>query len=147
MLWRCALLAAARSLRQNVLRGRIWGNPLSDPEQEQEHEKELQDDTPFGTALYASSSSSLDLPLTGGDSEAGFKRHPTQRLGGKVNGHVRGMVDKWERESVGSRSPTRRSDRSYGRSDSESDNGSELGKGDVAAEEDVDVPRILGSVW
>jgi hypothetical protein len=56
------------------------------------------------------------------------------------------MVDKWERESVGSRSPTRRSDRSYGRSDSESDNGSELGDGDVAAEEDVDILRTLVSV-
>jgi hypothetical protein len=49
------------------------------------------------------------------------------------------MVDKWERESVGSPSPTRRSDRSYSRSDSESDNGGELDEGEVAAEEDVDV--------
>ena len=146
MLWRCALLAAARSLRQNILRGRIWGNSSSDLEQEQDQDQELQDDTPFGTALYASSSSSLDIPLTGGDAEAGFKRHRTQRLDGNVNGHVRGMVDKWERESVGSRSPTRRSDRSYSRSDSESDNGSELGEGDVAAEEDIDMLRTLVSV-
>ena len=146
MLWRCALLAAARSLRQNILRGRIWGNSSSDLEQEHEQEKELQEDTPFGTALYASSSSSLDLPLTGGDAEPDFKRRPTQRLGRNVNGHVRGMVDKWERESVGSRSPTRRSDRSYSRSDSESDNGSELGEGDVAAEEDADMLRTLVSV-
>ena len=149
MLWRTALLTAARSLRQNILRGRIWGNPSSDAEQEQEQEQEQgqqqqqEGDTPFGTALYASSSSSLDLPLTGGDAEAGSERRRTRRLGTNANGHVRGMVDKWERESVGSRSPTCKSDRSYSRSDSESDNGSELDESEVAAEEDVDVPGTL----
>ena len=79
MLWRCALLAAAaRSLRQNIHRGRIWCNPSSDPEQEQEQER-----TPFCTALRASSSSSspLDIPLTSGDAKAGSKRCRTQRLG------------------------------------------------------------------
>lgn len=57
------------------------------------------------------------------------------------------MVDKWERESTGSRSSTRRSNSSYSRSDSESDNGSELGEGEMAAEEDVDAPKALISVF
>lgn len=146
MLWRCALLVAARSLRQNILRGRIWGNPPSDPEQEQEEERG-QGDTPFSTTLYASSSSSLDLPLTGGDTEAGSERRRARLLGANANGRVRGMVDKWERESVESQSPTRKSDRSCSRSSSESDDGSELGEGEVAAEEDVDVPSALVSVF
>ncbi|KAH9983298.1 hypothetical protein BJV77DRAFT_966894 [Russula vinacea] len=146
MLWRCALLVAARSLRQNILRGRIWGNPPSDPEQEQEEERG-QGDTPFSTTLYASSSSSLDLPLTDGDTEAGSERRRARLLGANANGRVRGMVDKWERESVESQSPTRKSDRSCSRSSSESDDGSELGEGEVAAEEDVDVPCALVSVF
>jgi hypothetical protein len=57
------------------------------------------------------------------------------------------MVDKWERESAGSQSPTRKSDRSYSQSGSESDDGSELGEGEVVAEDDVDVPRALVSVF
>ena len=138
-LWRSALLAAARSLRQNILYGRIWGNPPSDPEQEQEQAR-AHDGSPFGATLYTLSSSSLDLPLTGGDADAGCSRHPTQRL---RNGRVRGMVDKWERESAGSRSSTRRSNSSCSRSDSESDNGSELGEGEMAAGEDVDFPKAL----
>src|SRR6266851_3103857 len=50
------------------------------------------------------------------------------------------MVDKWERESTGSRSPTRNSgDSGHNRSKSESDNGSELGEGEVVAMQgDVD---------
>ena len=142
-LWRSALLAAARSLRQNILYGRIWGNPPSDPEQEQE-QAQVQDDSPFGTTLYASSSSSLDLPLTGGDPDASCSRRPTQRL---RNGRVRGMVDKWERESAGSRSSARRSNSSCSRSDSESDNGSELGEDEMAAEENADVPEAPISVF
>jgi len=137
MLWRSALLAAARNLRQNILRGRIWGNPASDIEQGQDQERE-QGDVPFVSALYASSSSSLDLPLTGEDAESGFQHQPTRRLrmSTKTNGHVRGMVDKWERESAGSRN----SDYACHRSGSESDSGSELGEGEVVAvtEEDVD---------
>jgi hypothetical protein len=49
MLRRCALLATARSLRQNILRGRICCNPSSDPGKKQEQERG-QDVTPFGTA-------------------------------------------------------------------------------------------------
>jgi hypothetical protein len=53
------------------------------------------------------------------------------------------MVDKWERESAGSRSPTCESDRSCSRSGSESDNGSELDEGEVDAEENVDVTKAM----
>jgi hypothetical protein len=55
------------------------------------------------------------------------------------------MVDKWERESAGSRSSTRRSNSSCSRSDSESDNGSELGE--MAAGEDVEMHKALISVF
>ena len=137
MLWRNALLAAARNLRQNILRGRIWGNPASDIEQGQDQERE-QGDVPFACALYASSSSSLDLPLNGEDAESEFQHRPTRRLrvSTKTNGRVRGMVDRWERESAGSRN----SDYGCHRSGSESDSGSELGEGEVlaVAEEDAD---------
>jgi hypothetical protein len=141
-LWRSALLAAARSLRQNILYGRIWGNPPSDPEQEQEQERD-QDHAPFGTTPYASSSSSLDLPLTDRDAEASCSRRPRQGL---PTGRVRGMVDKWERESAGSRSSTRRSNSSCSRSDSGSDNGSELGDDEMAAGK-IDVSGALVSVF
>ena len=137
MLWRSALLAAARNLRQNILRGRIWGNPASDIELGQDQERE-QGDVPFASALYASSSSSLDLPLNGEDVESGYQHRPTRglRVSTKTKGRVRGMVDKWERESAGSRN----SDYGCHRSGSESDSGSELGEGEVVAvaEEDVD---------
>jgi hypothetical protein len=139
MLWRSALLAAARNLRQNILRGRIWGNPTSDPDQEQEKER-VHGDVPFGTTLYASSSSSLDLPLADGGIEGGSEQRLTRPLRVSTNGHVRGMVDKWERESAGGRSPTGSLRGSgHSRSGSESDNGSDLGEGDVVVEEDVGV--------
>jgi len=144
MLWRSALLAAARNLRQNILRGRIWGHPVSDSEQAQDQEQEQgQGDAPFASALYASSSSSLDLPLTGEDADFGSEHRLTRRSRATTNakGRVRGMVDKWERESTGSRSPTRNSgDSGHNRSSSESDNGSEPGEGEVVAMQgDVDV--------
>ena len=136
MLWRSALLTAARNLRQNMLRGRIWGNPASDVEQGQDQERE-QGDVPFTSPLYASSSSSLDLPLNGEDVESGSQHRPTWRLRvrAKTNGRVRGMVDKWERESAGSRN----SDHGCHRSSSESDSGSELGECEVAAVAEGDV--------
>jgi hypothetical protein len=142
MLWCSALLAAARNLRQNILHGRIWGNPVSDSEQGQGQEQR-QGDAPFASAWYASSSGSLDLPLTGEDADFGSEHRLTLRSHATTNtkGRVRGMVDKRERESTGSRSPTRNSgDSGYNRSNSESDNGSELGEGEVVVMEgDVDV--------
>ena len=139
-LWRSALLVAARNLRQNVLRGRIWGNRASDQEQEQKQDQEQdpeQDDALFGTALYASSSSSLDLPLAGEDADTGSVCRPSGLVWASTNenGRVRGMVDKWERESVRSRGSSCNS--SSGRRGSESDSGSEVGEREVAAPEDV----------
>jgi hypothetical protein len=139
VLWRSALLAASRNLRQNILRGRIWGNSVSD-EQGQDLEREL-GDAPFTSALYASSSSSLDLQLTGEGVESGFESRPTRRsrMGKNANGRVRGMVDKWERESAGSLSPTRcLGANGHNRYGSESDNGSESGEEEMAATMGVD---------
>ncbi|THH18951.1 hypothetical protein EW146_g2101 [Bondarzewia mesenterica] len=73
--WRKALLNASRTLRQNVLRGRIWGSPPDD-----------------GTSAPASHPFASDL------------RPPLRRTNAvrARKGRVRGMVDKWERESAGS---------------------------------------------
>ena len=91
-LWRGALLIAARNLRQNMLRGRIWGTPTSEPEDESN-----------GYA-FPSVSSSPDLALTS-DADTVSVRANTN-----TNGHVRGMVDKWERSSnASSRSSSRSS--------------------------------------
>jgi hypothetical protein len=106
-LWRGALLAAARNLRQNMLRGRIWGTPMSEHEQEE-------NDAPFGSPLsYAFPSSSPDLTLVDANADADTGR---MRRNTNTNGHVRGIVDKWERGSASSRSSSRSS--SHRRSDS-----------------------------
>ncbi|KAA1467250.1 hypothetical protein DENSPDRAFT_847425 [Dentipellis sp. KUC8613] len=110
-LWRTALLNASRTLRQNVLRGRIWGSP-TDPS----HDR---GSIPFLSDLYASSSSSLDLSVSG--SETSLRRGNALRVK-RSHGHVRGMVDKWERESVGSRRSLSHDGSAYG-SESESDAG------------------------
>jgi len=76
-LWQSALLSSSRDLRQNVLKGRIWGTSA---EEEQ---------FPFSTELYNSSSSSIDQPATDADSTRGTRR--------RRNGRVRGMVETFER--------------------------------------------------
>ncbi|KAI0290259.1 hypothetical protein B0F90DRAFT_1672049 [Multifurca ochricompacta] len=138
-LWRGALLAASRNLRQNILRGRIWGHPASDLEQELEQEQGDENSTPFETALYASSSSSLDLSLAGRDVDPSPERHVVRRmrLNGDGNSRVRGMVDKWERESASSRSSSRNSNHSNGHRGSEGDSESEEpGSGEVEMDGD-----------
>ncbi|KAH9974701.1 hypothetical protein BGW80DRAFT_1302194 [Lactifluus volemus] len=121
--WRRALLAAASNLQQNVLQGRTLDNQSSDQEQEPEENDSL--------------SSPLDFPraseLADPDTSAERYRSRRMRLSTNVNGRVRGMVDKWERESVGSSSDSSR------RCGSESDSGSELGEHDLVAmiEEDI----------
>jgi hypothetical protein len=86
-LWQAALLASSRNLRQNVLKGRIWG-PTADDEK-----------LPFTTELYNSSSSSLDLPssapllIQSADESVEKVRRPRRTR----NGRVRGMVDSFER--------------------------------------------------
>ena len=79
-----------------MLRGRIWGSSTT-PEPEQEEEQE--NDAVFG--------SPPDLPLADANAEVDTTRPP--RWSTNSNGHVRGMVDKWERESAGSRSSSRSS--------------------------------------
>ncbi|KAI0064936.1 hypothetical protein BV25DRAFT_1822709 [Artomyces pyxidatus] len=101
-LWRNALLNASRNLRQNVLRGRIWGTPTSptSPTSEQPPASH-----PFSSEMYASSSSSLDLSLSdsGGPAISPLRRGNAIRVRkSRANGRVKGMVDKWERESAGS---------------------------------------------
>ncbi|KAH8984370.1 hypothetical protein EDB86DRAFT_2963342 [Lactarius hatsudake] len=108
-LWRGALLAAARNLRQNMLRGRLWGTPTSEPDQEEIG-------APLDSLSYAFPSSSPDLTLvdTNADADTGRVRWNTN-----ANGRVRGMVDKWERGSASSRSSSRSS--SHRDSESEPD--------------------------
>ncbi|KAI9434384.1 hypothetical protein H4582DRAFT_1979601 [Lactarius indigo] len=117
-LWRGALLAAARNLRQNILRGRLWGTPTSEPEQEES-------DAPFDSSLsYAFPSSSPDLTLVDAnvDADTGRVRWTTN-----TNGRVRGMVDKWERGSASSRSSSRSSSHRDSEGDSRSEPGSDAG--------------------
>lgn len=117
-LWRGALLTAARNLRQNMLRGRIWCAPTSEPEQEE-------NGAPFGSSLsYAFPASSPDLTFadTSADADTGRPGRNTN-----ANGRVRGIVDKWERESASSRS----SSRSSSHRGSESEPGSDADVGAV----------------
>ncbi|KAI0050514.1 hypothetical protein FA95DRAFT_1570569 [Auriscalpium vulgare] len=105
-LWRDALLIASRNLRQNVIRGRIWGTPGS-PTSDLGDSPDAPAPHPYSSEMYASSSSSVDLLSDSG--EPGIT--PLRRANGglrvrrnKGDGRVKGMVDKWERESAGSRS-------------------------------------------
>ncbi|KAH9050368.1 hypothetical protein EDB83DRAFT_2226665 [Lactarius deliciosus] len=115
-LWRGALLIAARNLRQNMLRGRLWGTPTSEPDQEEIG-------APLDSLSYAFPSSSPDLTLADANADADTRR---VRWDTNANGRVRGMVDKWERGSASSRS----SSRSSSHRDSESE---------PASDADVDV--------
>ncbi|KAI0027291.1 hypothetical protein K488DRAFT_74664, partial [Vararia minispora EC-137] len=94
---RTALLAAARSLRQNVLRGRIWGStPDSAPSF-----YAAQDDDASDTSA---SESELDLSDASAAAAAAGAR-----LRRRNAGRVRGLVSRWERAGSESESgsPTR----------------------------------------
>ena len=79
-----------------MLRGRIWGTPTSEPD----------DDDESNGYAFPSVSSSPDLALTS-DADTVSVRANTNT---NTNGHVRGMVDKWERSSsTSSRSSSRSS--------------------------------------
>lgn len=86
-LWQTALLSSSRNLRQNVLKGRIWGTTADN------------EPFPFSSERYNSSSSSLDLSssarfLIQSEGEStGSARKPRRTR----NGRVRGMVDSYER--------------------------------------------------
>jgi len=88
--WREALLAASRNLRQNVIKGRIWGpetSPPSSPGSSSPLPIHL-----FASASYDSSSSSVNLSGLDGESGAEDPGRKTRR-----NGRVRGMVETFER--------------------------------------------------
>ena len=78
-LWRTALIDASRHLRQNVLKGRIWG-----------FEEDQPDRSPFSHARHNSSSSSVD-------SIASLDSTPLKSV--TRNGRVRGMVETLERSA------------------------------------------------
>lgn len=80
--WRDALLAASRVLRQNVIKGRIWGGTDSPPSGSISPSLPSH---PFSSSLYNSSSSSLDL-------SDDTPEKPRRR-----RGRVRGMVESFER--------------------------------------------------
>lgn len=83
--WRDALLAASRNLRQNVIKGRIWGVGTDSPPSSS-HSSSLPSQ-PF-SPLYDSSSSSVEL--TDEEDSVFTKRR-------RVRGRVRGMVESFER--------------------------------------------------
>ncbi|KAI0363852.1 hypothetical protein BV20DRAFT_1006682 [Pilatotrama ljubarskyi] len=98
--WRQALLAALRNLRQNVLKGRIWGaegSPTSSPSPESASTNQI-----FNNALFNSSSSSVESSssISTGEDEAAdaagaaLGRSKARRY---RNGRVRGMVETLER--------------------------------------------------
>ncbi|CAL1715882.1 unnamed protein product [Somion occarium] len=86
--WREALLIASRNLRQNVLKGRIWGADADGPSSPRSTSP-IMPAHPFSNMLYNSSSSSVDLSLKDEDEAKRPKRYR--------NGRVRGMVDSLER--------------------------------------------------
>ena len=84
-LWKDALLTSSRNLRRNVLKGKIWGSPL----------KNHSDDNTF-TDTSSSPTSSLESlhNATDGDNPGPHRIKPYRRC---RNGHVRGMVESFER--------------------------------------------------
>lgn len=115
-LWQTALLTSSRDLRQNVLKGRIWGTSAEE------------DQFPFSSDLYNTSTSSIELP----EAEPESARRGRRRR----NGRVRGMVDSFERSGSFS------SDASF------SDTGSDIGTADqfVDAVSVIHSPTELSSV-
>ncbi|PCH42681.1 hypothetical protein WOLCODRAFT_89955 [Wolfiporia cocos MD-104 SS10] len=74
--WREALLVASQQLRQNVLKGRIWGPEVSrDPSPNSTSPLPIH---PFSSSLYSSSTSSLELSADEGDS--GADTTPSKRV-------------------------------------------------------------------
>ncbi|KAH8118167.1 hypothetical protein DFH11DRAFT_882542 [Phellopilus nigrolimitatus] len=84
-LWREALLNASRNLRQNVLKGRIWGFDSDDA-------GESAPNSPYSKLLYNSSSSSIDDVF-------GSQEITPDNKGTNRKGRVRGLVASLERTS------------------------------------------------
>jgi hypothetical protein len=81
--WRDALLAASRTLRQSVLKGRIWGDASSSPPGDARSPPPRYDSY--------SSASSVELTDEDGDGDVAVRRRR------KVRGRVLGMVRSFER--------------------------------------------------
>ncbi|KAL1742239.1 hypothetical protein HDZ31DRAFT_75630 [Schizophyllum fasciatum] len=112
--WCAALLAASRNLRQNVLKGRIWGFGNDSASGESENDDEdtpnkrrrsvststsIQQPNPFDSDLYSSASSSSSLDLSTNSATRGHYR----------NGRVKGMIASFERSgSIDEGRPNRR---------------------------------------
>lgn len=97
--WRQALLAALRNLRQNVLKGRIWGpdgSPTSTPSPESESPDQIFSNAGFNSSASSlSSSSSVSAEDDYVDAQgAALGRSKARRY---RNGRVRGMVETFER--------------------------------------------------
>jgi hypothetical protein len=108
-LWRSALLTASRNLRQNMLRGRIWNtDPKSDDD-----EDNLFNLTPASAPPHPTPPNRRSL------------------YGAYQNGHVRGMVENFERS--GSASDDSAGDRPRSRSGSVSSQGSGWSPGEAEA--------------
>ncbi|KAI0636293.1 hypothetical protein C8Q77DRAFT_1155982 [Trametes polyzona] len=98
--WRQALLAALRNLRQNVLKGRIWGpdgSPSSSPSVES-----VSPDQFFANPTLNSSSSSIESSSSLSTGEDATIDAPGAVLGRSrarryKNGRVRGMIETFER--------------------------------------------------
>jgi hypothetical protein len=83
-LWKDSLLTSSRNLRRNVLKGKIWGSPKGDP-----------DDDLFADTSNSSTSSLDSLHnATDGDNPGPHYIKPYRRY---RNGRVRGMVESFER--------------------------------------------------
>ncbi|KAH9948582.1 hypothetical protein B0H21DRAFT_733156 [Amylocystis lapponica] len=89
--WRRILLNTSQNLRQNVLKGRIWGPETSASPADGATSPPLPMHV-FSSALYNSSSSSVDLSADEGDVDIKALRPKRYR-----NGRVRGMVETFER--------------------------------------------------
>ena len=102
--WRDALLAAARNLRQNMLKGRIWGGAES-PNGSPSPPSASPPSKVFSSAQYNSSSSSIESTssLSAGDDDADAEPGMAGTSLGRSkarryrNGRVRGMVETFER--------------------------------------------------
>ena len=92
--WRELLLATSQELRQNVLKGRIWGEGVS-PTPSPGSTSPLPN--MFSNAFYASASNSSASSLDLSADEGAHAQPPPERPRRSRNGRVRGMVQSFER--------------------------------------------------
>ncbi|RPD54801.1 hypothetical protein L226DRAFT_263814 [Lentinus tigrinus ALCF2SS1-7] len=96
--WRDALLTAARNLRQNVLKGRIWGadgSPATSPSPQSASPPKLFSNPDFNSSSSSiESSASISADEEDGQLGAALGRSKARRY---RSGRVRGMVESFER--------------------------------------------------